>query len=531
MKRNNFQGTMKLLKLYLRRDRFILPVWILLPMILLAGQVSFVGAMEDWREFITELSSSPLTQAYLGSIVPLSKEGAVLWRAMLQGSMAVMLGASLTTVRHTRTEETSGRTELIFGKSVGRYAGITAALILSCMGSLVAGLAGVAALIGGGFALDGALLAGFTLGLSGCLFAGIGSLFAQIFEHSGAAISSIFALYGFTMVPMVLNNIAGGRTLWAWFAPESWFRITEPFGGNYFWPLILFVLLSLVPMVVSIKLLENRDLGFGLLRQKDGKPNAKPGFSTPIALAWYQHKRGIMIWSLGMIFLGGSMGIAAPNISESISPLLTEISSWAATMQNLGNQEGFIAALIYILGLIAGLSVFAISGVLSLKEQEKEHYAELVLSRAVSRGRWMASYLAVVFIGSALILLSLGISTGLGWSIAAGDFSYLIRVLGMSLSKLPSVWMIVSVSAMLYGWVPRFSGILSWMILGIFILVEMMWEAGLVGLSVLKLTPFAYAHYTIPIEKVAIFPLIALILISILTVWVGIKGFSKRSIQ
>ena len=61
-----------------------------------------------------------------------------------------------------------GRTELIFGKSVGRYAGITAALILSCMGSLVAGLAGVAALIGGGFALDGALLAGLTLGLSGC---------------------------------------------------------------------------------------------------------------------------------------------------------------------------------------------------------------------------------------------------------------------------------------------------------------------------------------------------------------------------
>jgi ABC-2 type transport system permease protein len=180
---------------------------------------------------------------------------------------------------------------------------------------------------------------------------------------------------------------------------------------------------------------------------------------------------------------------------------------------------------------MAGLSVFAISGVLSLKEQEKEHYAELVLSRAVSRGRWMTSYLAVVFIGSALILLSLGISTGLGWSIAAGDFSYLIRVLGMSLSKLPSVWMIVGVSAMLYGWVPRFSGIFSWMILGIFILIEMMWEAGLVGWSVLKLTPFAYAHYTIPIEKVAIFPLLALILISILTVWVGIKGFSKRSIQ
>jgi ABC-2 type transport system permease protein len=118
MKGNNFTETKKLLKFFIRRDRFILPVLALLPMVLLSGQVSFVDAMENWKEFITELSSSPLTQAYLGPIVPLSKEGAVLWRAMPQGSMAVMLGAALTTIRHTRTEEASGRTELIFSKDL-----------------------------------------------------------------------------------------------------------------------------------------------------------------------------------------------------------------------------------------------------------------------------------------------------------------------------------------------------------------------------------------------------------------------------
>jgi ABC-2 type transport system permease protein len=63
MKGNNFTETKKLLKFFIRRDRFILPVWALLPMVLLSGQVSFVDAMENWKEFITELSSSPLTQA------------------------------------------------------------------------------------------------------------------------------------------------------------------------------------------------------------------------------------------------------------------------------------------------------------------------------------------------------------------------------------------------------------------------------------------------------------------------------------
>lgn len=531
MKSNKFEGTIKLFKFYLRRDRFILPIWALLPAVLLAGHLFFVEAMEDWRVFITELSSNPLTQAYLGPIVPLSKEGAILWRAMLQGSMAIMLGAALTTIRHTRTEEAAGRCELIYSKSVGRYASITASLILSCIASIVAGLAGTVALLGGRLAFDGALLAGLTLGLSGCLFAGIGALFAQIFQNPGAARASIFALYGFIMVPMVLNNIAGGRTLWAWLVPESWFRITEPFGENKFWPLFLFALISLIPILASIKLLEMRDIGFGLLKQKDGKSHGKPGFSTPFALAWEQHRMGIVLWPLAMIFLGGSMGFATPNISESISPMLIEISSWAAIMQKVGNQEGFVAALIYILGLMAGLSVYAISGVLSLKEQEERQHTEMVLSRAVSRERWMASYLLVVLIGSVLILLSLGLSTGLGWSIAAGNFRYLIRALVMSLSKLPSLWVIAGITAMFYGWLPRLSAILSWIILGIFILIEMMWEVGLVEWSVLKLTPFAYAHYTIPIQDIVISPLLVLILTSILLTVIGIKGFTKRSIQ
>jgi len=63
---------------------------------------------------------------------------------------------------------------------------------------------------------------------------------------------------------------------------------------------------------------------------------------------------------------------------------------------------------------MAGLSVFAITTVQSLRQEEKEHYAEMVLSRPVSRFKWMGSYLAVAFAGSALILFTLGLASGLG---------------------------------------------------------------------------------------------------------------------
>jgi len=154
----------------------------------------------------------------------------------------------------------------------------------------------------------------------------------------------------------------------------------------------------------------------------------------------------------------------------------------------------------------------------------------MVLSKPVSRFRWMGSYLTVAFAGSALILLALGLASGLGWSIAAGDFGHFPRVLGMSLSKIPSVWTIIGIAALLYGWLPRISSVLNWLILGVFIFIEMLWEVGIVGWSALQLTPFAYAHYSIPIHELSIMPLILLTFIAAALSGLGLWGFNSRSI-
>lgn len=530
MKEHPFAGTGKLLTLYLRRDRFILPVWILLPMIIAAGQISFVGAMPDWQTFIAELSASPLASAYLGPIFPLSMEGAILWRAMLQGATVVMMGTALTVIRHTRTEEQAGRTELISGRAVGRYANLTAALVLSCGGSLIAGLLTSAVLAGGGLAGDGSLLAGWTLAASGWIFAGIGGLCAQIFEYSGRARGVVIGAYGLMMIPMVLNNVGGGRTGWAWLASQSWYRTTVPYGENNIWPLFLFIVFSALPIGLSYALLARRDMGAGFMAQKDGTANASPRLHSPLALAWRQHKGSVAAWAVGMAFLGGSMGATAPHISESIGSMFAEMNAWAAAMAKLGNQEGFVAAFIYILGLMAGLSVFGITTVQSLTQEEKEHYAEAVLARPVSRLQWMGSYLSVAFAGSALILLALGLASGLGWSIVAGEFDRFFRVLGMSLSKIPSVWTIIGIAALLYGWLPRAASVLSWLILGLFIFVELLWEAGIVGWTALRWTPFAYAHYSIPVHELPYMPLLALVGIAAALTGIGLWRFRNRSI-
>ncbi|WP_071393358.1 ABC transporter permease [Bacillus tuaregi] len=531
MKGKYFACMGKLLKLYLRRDRIILPIWILLPSLLLAGQMSFVKEMPDWQAFITELSASPLTTAILGPIVPLSIEGAIMWRGLLQASIAVMFGAAFTVIRHTRTEEASGRNEWILGRPVGRYANLSAALILSCGGSLLAGILTVAILMGNGFAGSGSVLAGLTLATSGWMFAGIGGLCAQIFGHSGNARGSVFGVYMFTMVAMVLNNMGGGSTYWAWLAPEAWFRLTIPFGENHAWPLLVFIVSSSLLMLISYRLIVRRDMGAGLISHKEGSAVASTRLNSPVGLAWSQQKGSIFFWTMSMVWLGVSIGVATPNISNAIRSAFSQMDTeWAAAIVKLGNQEGFMAILIYILGLMGGLSVFAITTVQRLRQEEKAHYAELVLTRPVSRVKWMGSYLTVAFAGSALILFVIGLASGLGWSIAAGEFSHFPRVLGMSLTKIPSVWTIIGIAALLYGWLPRISFVLNWLILGVFIFIEMLWEVGIVGWSTLQWTPFAYAHYSIPIQELSILPLIVLTVIAAALTWVGIIGFRRRSI-
>lgn len=525
-----FTGTGNLLRLYIRRDWLLLPIWILLPVVLVSGQMSFVNAMPDWRVFIEELSESALTSAWLGPIYPLSLEGAILWRGMLQAAIVVLLGAAFTVIRHTRTEEMSGRSELILGKSVGRYANATATVILACVGSLLAGLLCSASLISNGFAAGGSLIAGLTIAASGCVFAGLGAVLAQFFGHSGQVRGAIFGVYGLMMLFMVLNNVNGGYSAWAWLNPGAWFRVTAPFAENHILPLFIFAGLALIMLGLSYALLNKRDMGAGIIVERESTKNAD--IKSPLALAWHQHKRAIGVWSAGLSFIGVFIGAITPNISmDAMGEMLAQLSGWGSAMMKIGNQEGFIALSVYILGLMGGLSVFVLTFVQSMRGEENEGYVEILLSKPVSRSKWMGSYLAVAFAGSAIILLAFGIISGSGWSIGSGNLEPLFRVTAMSLSKIPSVWIIIGIAAFLYGWLPRLASFLGWVIWGVFVLVEMLWEAGIVGWYAMKWTPFAYVHYSIPIDELSVISLVLLTVIAVIFTLLGLIGFKRRSIN
>jgi ABC-2 type transport system permease protein len=119
---SSFSGTLGLLRLYLRRDRIVLPAWVLLLSIPLGavyvGSIAAVYPTQaDRASFAATIMASPAQRALYGNVYGDSLGATGIWKA---GMFHVLIAVAviLTVVRHTRADEESGRTELIDSTAV-----------------------------------------------------------------------------------------------------------------------------------------------------------------------------------------------------------------------------------------------------------------------------------------------------------------------------------------------------------------------------------------------------------------------------
>src|ERR1700735_3385015 len=179
-----FTGTFGMLRLYLRRDRIILPLWVLLLSLPLA--TVYVGSIEKVypdqaarATFAASIMASPAQRAFYGQIYNDSLGATGIWKA---GMFHLLTAAAviLTVIRHTRADEETGRAELLDSTAVGRYASLTAALLLSFGASVTTGAIGAAGLLGTSVPPDGSLAFGAALAGSGLVFTAGAAVGAQL---------------------------------------------------------------------------------------------------------------------------------------------------------------------------------------------------------------------------------------------------------------------------------------------------------------------------------------------------------------
>jgi ABC-2 type transport system permease protein len=527
--RSAFTGTFGMLRLYLRRDRIVLPLWVLLLSTPLA--TVYVGSIEKVYPdqaaragFAATIMASPAQRALYGNIYNDSLGATGIWKA---GMFHLLIGVAviLTVIRHTRADEETGRAELIDSTAVGRYASLTAALLLSFGASLLTGAVGAAGLLGTSVAPHGSLAFGAALACSGLVFTAVAAVTAQLSTSARFARGAAFAVLA-TAFTLRAAGDAGSAAL-SWLSPLGWSLQVRPYAGDRWWVLLLHLATTALLTALAYRLLAGRDVGAGLIAERPGPAGATPLLRNAFGLAWRLDRGALLLWTVGLCLYGAVIGSIVHGIGDELGG-----DTARDIVVRMGGtkvvEQAFIAAAFCMLAMMA--AAFAISLILRLHQEEAGQRAETLLSGSVSRSRWLTGHLVLALVGSALAIMIAGIVAGLSYGIAAHDVSgKLPMVVGTALAQLPAVWLPAAVTVALFGLSPRFSPV-AWGVLVGFVALYLIGELSGFPQWVLDLEPFAH----IPLVARDTFtpvPLVALLAIDAALITLGLAAFRRRDVQ
>jgi len=523
-------GTLGLLRLYVRRDRVVLPLWVLLLSVPLASV--YIGSIEtvfptaaQRAAFAASIMASPAQRALYGNVYNDSVGALGIWKA---GVFHALIGVAviLTVIRHTRAEEESGRTELLYSTAVGRYANLTAALILTFSASITTGLIGTAGLLITDVPRSGSVAFGLALAGSGLVFSAVAAVSAQLSTGARTARGIAFGVLGFAFALRAVGDASTGTL--SWLSPLGWSLQVRPYAGERWWVLLLQLVTTVVLTIAAYMLLRHRDIGGGLIADRPGAPAGSATLSGPFGLAWRLQRATLLAWTIGMCLFGALLGSVVDTIGDTVagsSTIRDIVSKWGGS-QVL--EDAFITIVFSFLAVVA--AAMAISATLRLHQEESNLRGETVLAGAVGRIRWAASHILVAIAGSAVAILAAGLVAGLSYGIASGDVGgRLPAVLTVAALQLPAIWMLVAVTVALFGLVPRFTPV-AWGVLVAFIALYLL--GSLAGLPhwLINVQPFTHAQRT-PGQPFDATPVIWLLLIDAILLSVGLLAFQRRDLR
>jgi ABC-2 type transport system permease protein len=528
--RRNLAGTWTLVRVALRRDRIVLPVWIAIFVLLaLLSASASVKLFPDEASRIKAgeaINNSPALIAMYGRVYDVTSLGEVSMIKM-KGLYALFLAvlAFFTLIRHTRADEEAGRLELVGAGVVGRYAALTAALIVTCGTGLAIGLLTAIGLPAAGLPVAGSIA--FSCGWIAvtCASAALAAVAAQVTESARAANGLAATVLGVFYIVRAVGDSSGPSWL-SWLSPLGWVLQVRPYAGNRWWVLLLFAGFIAVVGAASYALIARRDHGAGLIRPRPGPADAAGWLRSPLALAWRLQRASLLAWTVGFVLIGAIMG----NIAASIGDLLDTKSS-QEMITRMGGVSGltdaFFAAELGILAVVA--SAYGVQSALRLRSEETSLRAEPLLATAVSRPAWAMSHLVVALFGSAVLVVAAGVGAGLAHGSQTGDMGRAFnRVVGAALVQIPAVWVLVGIVAALFGLLPRWSSF-AWVLLVAFLLLGEFGSLFKLRQEVMDLSPYAHVP-NLPGGQLTVLPLVVLTAVAAALTLAGVAGFRRRDV-
>ena len=524
-------GTADLLRLFLRLSRRQIAIWALAFLALVA--LSVVALEETYPDAAAlqaraVLLDSPAAVMMTGPAFALEDYtfGAMianelsLWLLLPAAIMSVLLA-----VRHTRSEEESGRLELLRSLPVGRYAPAVAAMITVTLADVAVGAATTAGLVATGMPAADSLALGLATALTGLVFGAVAAVTAQLTEHartaSGLALGALAASF---LVRGVGDVIERTGSWLSWFSPLAWAQQTRVFVDLRWWPLALSAGATLVLLALAASLARRRDLGAGLRAARPGPAQAARTLLAPTGLARRLVSGTFVAWAVAMFLFALAFGALASSLDDVMADI-PAMGEWIQVdLDDL--TRSFAAVVLSFLALCP--AALAVSGVLRLRAEEREGRLEGVLVSGSSRTGVLGRWALVVAVEAALVQVVLGLGTGLGVAAATGEASWVGELTAASLAYLPAVLLFGAVAVALYGLAPRLAS-LAWALVVWAALVVFLGE--LLGLPdwARDLSPLTHTPL-LPGVELTPGPLVVMAVLALALTAAGLVGLRRRDV-
>jgi len=570
--KGNFENSMSLARFMLRRERVISSVWIAAIVFMVVGLVPGMREAldEDSRTALFAMISDPSLVAIMGPAYTLANEsfgGLYTTMMLLISAFTVGLMNIFLVVRHTRADEEKWRYEVVRSLPVGRLANLNATLvtvvIINVILSVIVGF-GMYLFGDESMSLNGSLLWGASLGVTGLVFAAITALFCQLSSSSRGAMGYSFTVLGFLylmrapgdMEIQVISGeiITGSSEVIALISPLGLILRTQAYVSDYWWPVIIMLGIAIVTTAIAFYFNSIRDIDQGIIAARRGRAEGSSLMRSPLGLSFKLLRTAIIVWVVGMFTLGASYGTVVGTVEQfmasndlwqglMIGPTGIEMMTDAGfTPEQILEfiraavaEEGYTLTELYmstitnIMGVVTLVPLFMF--MLRAKSEEKDFRTEQQLATPMSRYKYLAGYAIIAFASAIVIQFILAVGLYSMGTYVLEDPSELSMsfLLAANFIYIPAQWVMLGVAVLLLGALPKATG-LVWGYFTLSLLLMFFGRMNIFPDWTQYLTPFGFLPQ-LPIDEINYLVLGLLTATGAILTAAGFFFYAKRDIN
>ncbi|HTB70170.1 MAG TPA: ABC transporter permease subunit [Solirubrobacteraceae bacterium] len=374
------------------------------------------------------------------------------WR--VGGLLAIFAGiwGILASVRALRGEEDAGRSELVLAAPITRGAAYAAMLVAVGAGALALWAAIFVGLLSGRLAAGGSAYLALATVAPAFVFAGVGAVASQLAPTRRLALELGSAALVVALLLRVIADTASGLEWLRWVTPLGWSEEMRAFTGTHAAVLALPLAAGTLLLLAAGKLALRRDVGSGVLRERDEARTRLRLLSSPTALALREERGSLAGWLLGVGLFALIVGLISTSISKAgVSAALQR------QLQKLGGVSviepaGYIG--FSFLFFVLAISLFCASQLAAARHEEAEERLETLFAQPVDRRRWLAGRIALALGGAAVLSLTAGVLAWAGAALQGADVTF-ASMLEAGANCLPVALLFGGLAALAFALAPR----------------------------------------------------------------------------